>query len=80
MSECALFHIHQVQTRVDVSGKLPLEKINDNASRGRGFDVALSNRRARVDDHNILSCTSCFDRHLFGHKLGSLVRADHIVK
>ena len=43
-------HVDEVQSRVDVSGHLPVQEVDDQLPRRRRLDVELADRRRRVDD------------------------------
>src|ERR1035441_9132095 len=76
----ALGSVDQVQSRLDVCRELALEKINDNATGWRRFNITLPNRCRRIHDHNIDSRSSRVDCNLLSHELRTLIVSNHVRK
>jgi hypothetical protein len=55
-----------IQTGVEVGGHFAIQKIDDDLAGRRWFDVARSNGRARIDDHNRNAFGGKISRDLFG--------------
>ena len=74
----ALAHVHQVQASLHIGGKLALQKIQHDTSRGRRLHILLADRSRWIHRHHMHPATPSLQRNLFRHELRSLVVANHI--
>src|SRR5262249_5613621 len=80
MAARAFSGINEIEPSINVSGKFLLQETHYDAAGGRRLDVALANGSCGIDDHNVLSDASRFNRNLLRHELGALVGTDHVVE
>ena len=60
MSPGTLAYIHQVEAGFHIGGEFPLEKIENDAARRRGFHITLPDWGCGIHGHNMHAAASRF--------------------
>src|SRR5580698_1384500 len=71
-------HVYEVQSGFDVSRKLALEKIQDDATGGGGLHILFADGGRRIDGDDIHAVAASLHRNLLTHELRPLIVTDHI--